>query len=44
MDADGLVDAIAEAVSDLEILGREPAADAFVLQVRVEPVRELLVV
>ena len=43
VNADGLVDGDAELVADLEVFGREPAADAFDLEVSVKPLGELLI-
>ena len=38
VDADSLVDCVAEAVPGLQVFGRIPAADSFILEVRVEAV------
>jgi hypothetical protein len=43
MKANGLINALAESVTDLEILRREPAANALVLEVSVEAIREILI-
>jgi hypothetical protein len=41
---DRLVDTLSESIADLEILRREPAADALVLEIGVEAFRKVLVV
>jgi len=43
VDADGAVDLVAEAIPDLQVFGREPAAHPLALQVGVQPLGELLI-
>ena len=43
MDSDGFVDQIVDLLAALDVMGREPATDSFMLEISVEPVGEILV-
>jgi hypothetical protein len=43
MEAYGLINTLTETISDLEVLGSQPAAHAFVLKIRMELVSKFLI-
>jgi hypothetical protein len=43
VDSDGFVDLIMDLLAALDVMGREPATDSFMLEISVEPVGGILV-